>query len=431
MLLQRFLLTIALWPFVYQMAWASINPNREIVEPSLREISSSRFAFISYEVEEGILREYDLHVDFLGVMFAHVPGYEGDLSISDRDSSIIRHIGGLERTSTTRKSLLGLYPRSPVRSTMGYPERTVGLLGDQCSATLIGPNYALTAAHCVWNDERRAFYTQLEFTPGKQAHREPFSSYRPTRILFPKDYWLHGETRSDYALLVFREPIGHRLGWMAFGTRESGSFYGKIMGYPLDKTFGTLWQARCPISLNGSQITHQCDTVEGMSGSPLYVEEAIPFLLGLHTHGGIDTNGGKRITEKMFRVLQAWFEFDFLDTSMDLVQTHELSDETLSFEVKNYCNYDLFYRVEDLNKGWTRISPGETKTIAQGLDLASLRFFVEPIQNLSGLSSWDEIRCEQDCLTPIANERLRLVSPQVYRYEPACSATNLGETIHI
>ena len=121
-----------------------------------------------------------------------------------------------------------------------YPEKTMGVLIFQkkgvayyCSASLIDNRMILTAAHCVSSDA--AWHTKFLFIPGYNngSNREPYGRFPASHVLVYSGWFNNQYDPADYAIIVLRDAIGEKLGWLGFDVNVSP--VGKIWdqwGYP-------------------------------------------------------------------------------------------------------------------------------------------------------------------------------------------------------
>lgn len=170
--------------------------------------------------------------------------------------------------------------RLPVHAFEG-PARWTGKLvlpnGDGCTATLVYSDVILTAAHCVLNSVTNSllegtFVFQLGLIRGQAVVETEVTRIWPgTR--------LPGKFRgSDWALLRLKDAIGEAYGWMSIHPTPLKDLIGKdvlgITGYSSGYREGqtAAIQAGCRITAvkaNGT-VLHDCDTLPGVSGAPLY-----------------------------------------------------------------------------------------------------------------------------------------------------------------
>lgn len=185
-----------------------------------------------------------------------------------------------------------------------YPWSAVGRVntetGGHCSGTLIGPDLAVTAAHCLFD------YRKMWFVPPAQVHF--VAGYRDGSFVahsVAQQYWIPpgykegvaptGETAAhDWALIELVEPIGDVAGWVgvrAFGrealaaARAEGTRFVQA-GYSRDSKRELTAHIGCDLEVFATGldlVVHACDAVPGDSGSPiLYFERGFPVLAGVH-----------------------------------------------------------------------------------------------------------------------------------------------------
>lgn len=185
-----------------------------------------------------------------------------------------------------------------------YPWSAIGRVntetGGHCSGTLVGPDLAVTAAHCLFDSRK------MWFVPPGQVHF--VAGYRDGAFVAhstARQYWIppgyqEGTAATgqnavhDWALIELNEPIGDVAGWVGVasfgqqGLRDATVAGTRFVqaGYSRDSKRELTAHIGCPMEgfANGLDlVVHACDAVPGDSGSPiLYFERGFPTLAGVH-----------------------------------------------------------------------------------------------------------------------------------------------------
>lgn len=168
----------------------------------------------------------------------------------------------------------------------------------RCTATLVAPRHALTAAHCLYNTNTQAFWKPFEvrFLPAYQREDYRLNS-RAVRFITPEHYRFTQRPRpqdgaADWALIELEKPLGEITGYL--GTeilkpallreaKKRGALfltagYGKRLGQVQSLRIGCrvlgFLKAADTDGAKGSEtirdaIIHDCESTGGESGGPL------------------------------------------------------------------------------------------------------------------------------------------------------------------
>lgn len=161
--------------------------------------------------------------------------------------------------------------------------------GGYCTASLVGENLILTAAHCIIKDGKLITGDYLFYTGLRGGFYEENSaiSYFWWGSKTPDD-----DQANDWAILQLKTPLGKKVGY--FGTRtiptltSENNFGLTIAGYsPINKTTDDLYvQEGCSVRehlADGTLFYHDCDAGPGDSGGPIYkCTESSCFIVAIH-----------------------------------------------------------------------------------------------------------------------------------------------------
>jgi V8-like Glu-specific endopeptidase len=240
-----------------------------------------------------------------------VPGSAGPSKVAASSSAPIptREAAGLEAPSAfgtgrhpfTTKNAFGRAGSTNVDTTRYYPWRATGKLWMRfgssswfvCTASMIRPGIAVTAAHCVHNYGEKAggFPNRVIFQPARFFGSLPYGWYEASHVRIPKVY--HDGTDSceagakgvvcanDVAVVTLRPKNGslpgNVVGWYGYGFNNT--FYTSFLG----RTATQITQLGYPSSLNSGVGMIRTDSL-GIQAAPNNV------LIGSDQTGG--SSGG-------------------------------------------------------------------------------------------------------------------------------------------
>lgn len=162
----------------------------------------------------------------------------------------------------------------------------VDLSEASCTGTLIGPSTVLTSAHCII-EEGVVDTPPVEFLAGFQNGANVARS--GVTGFYAAEGYINGEQEgTDYAFIYLEQPLGDQLGWMDIATltpqqiSEMSQGRGPAImqaGYSYDQQGVMTGNLACPFIEVAPQnvLEHECDTLSGDSGSPLFIANGDRF----------------------------------------------------------------------------------------------------------------------------------------------------------
>lgn len=144
-----------------------------------------------------------------------------------------------------------------------------------CTATLIAPDVAVTAAHCLFNPRTRnaVALSELRFVAGLRNGGNA-GTRRVIGAVMPSNYHYDGRAsldriRSDVALLALDRPMDHGQSFET-GPRDARAPL-SIVSYNRDRAHAPSIEHDCSVrSVNGAVSALGCTVRPGASGSPVF-----------------------------------------------------------------------------------------------------------------------------------------------------------------
>jgi V8-like Glu-specific endopeptidase len=184
----------------------------------------------------------------------------------------------------SRTQVLSSYSTSTPYKEMGQVAYYADGQWNYCSGTLIGPRHVLTHASCLHGGSDMYldgglvydgdWYSSIYFCPSRVSSSCSTGWYSMESAYVPNGWIEDSDSNYNYGLLVL--STSPNVGYHQFGYSNSitTSTYFYSIGYPSDKSTGTMWWTSCYMRYVGSNymIDSSCDFYRGQEGSALYTK---------------------------------------------------------------------------------------------------------------------------------------------------------------
>ncbi len=181
-----------------------------------------------------------------------------------------------------------------IKNTSVSPYAAIGMIMSGCTGALVMNNFVLTSPWCVYNQQTRKFYDNLDFIPGLNGSASPAGAFKWKNVWMPQGFQDTGDLTLAFALIELEGRPGDQVGWFGFGPVEGSENVKKltVTGYPfVEVPKSTMWEGACAIDANQEHAYfYRCPgkgaTVVTMLGAPFFKkgkEGEGGQLLGIHT----------------------------------------------------------------------------------------------------------------------------------------------------
>jgi protease YdgD len=189
--------------------------------------------------------------------------------------SCLAMVAGSPALAQGREARIRVDPGQPPWRAVGKLQATAGSLRTTCTAVLVAPRQALTAAHCLFNvrTQRNFLPSSLHVLLGFEGQRFDAAVAVADFVTGPGfDYNEPVRTRrSDWAVLTLVVPLGtpERLLPVADRLPVAGTM-ATIGGYGRDNPNVLTADLDCRVlGQESGLLRHDCAAIQGVSGAPL------------------------------------------------------------------------------------------------------------------------------------------------------------------
>ncbi len=173
------------------------------------------------------------------------------------------------------------------------------------TAFMIAPNIALTAAHCVQQEDLGYATTMRAYK--KQQGKSLSSNYvNPLQWSLPVNYTQNIDLSYDWCIIKFGSDLG--LGYFDYQVPTSNTEV-FVNGYPHHQDYIYSQYRNGGLFLlcdDGRMFDHSCSTLGGQSGGPAYKKDGV--VIGIHTMGQRNSsdlyNHGCIITQALYNLIE-------------------------------------------------------------------------------------------------------------------------------
>ena len=251
-----------------------------------------------------------------------------DPSIESKESPLADDI--IESAYTPR-NIHGNDDRTRVTDTTEWPYRAVGRLGIEfpsgwrghCSGAMIGEFHFLTAGHCVYNEERGGWASDLTVSLGQDVQERFYGEAIAQHVRSYTGWTEFEDAQDDWALVTLDRNLGSHTGWLGYESQfNTDAFVGMDVataGYPGDLESGrAMYEASGTTSYaTDTRVFYSgadgIDTAGGQSGSSIWRQDPLDgsyYVNIVHAYGGPTVNSGTRINAQKFQSLEDWIAED-------------------------------------------------------------------------------------------------------------------------
>ncbi len=221
------------------------------------------------------------------------------------------------------QNVLGADERVQVTNTSAFPFSAIVFLGlyddlgffvGHCSGTIVGPNSVLTAAHCLYDET--GWVRDIRVVPGRNGAAEPFGFQWGVDWWVPDEWYANpGDVEFDWGIITLADSAlstmagSFNIASHLTSTLQRPDYQPAMIGYPGDKSLGTMWMGAKPafLSATDTHLLHEIDTFSGQSGSAIFSVNFDQYFLGyisaIHTNGATSFNFGRRVTSEVIQDL--------------------------------------------------------------------------------------------------------------------------------
>ena len=278
----------------------------------------------------------------------NVPGPEVDLSPFQQliNGTLINNSGVIGKDD--RQVILD--PSSDSRTQYILSGKLVIGIGNNrfktCTATLVGIDRILTAAHCLYDDKNDSFYPgPISFQLQTSKDIYPYSHINAKKIYLSKKFvelkrkeknpesLTHKQIQYDLAMLTLVDDIGERLGYhgLKYDDAQNDEISLRIAGYPADYELMTYQKCNGKRSkYHSMKLDLDCDVTPGLSGSSLLDNDS--FVRGVASSRSQEKkspNGASFFSRETFELAAGW--------KHDIYSEHD----TIAMDIDSDNNYQL------------------------------------------------------------------------------------------
>lgn len=173
-------------------------------------------------------------------------------------------------------------------STICYLESSFSTGRSRGTAWMSGRNFALTAAHCVYDYNNNTSASSAVIFPAANEDTLPFGGCFAASYYVCPEYYIDPSAYNDWAILYFNANVGERTGYLGYlYTPESLTGQGVIVRGYAGEYFRQMWSGYGKITDDAySRLFYTADTTPGQSGAPLLQMINRNYVsIGIHNNG--------------------------------------------------------------------------------------------------------------------------------------------------